>query len=216
MEGMIEAFKHFQDYLAPMLRLKPGERAVYLHLLRHTRMEGQRKGLFTAQELADGAGLTRVTARAYLLSLSRKGCVRRRRSQRKQEIEVLLPEEAVKRLGLKDFKDAWQTPCRGQNKVWYERIVKREVGRCFYCRRKLQAGDLEFDHIVPLSRGGWPSEDNVVVCCLRCNGWKGVGTAEHLLNLLQRQGILTGPQVRARKRRLKQLRVQGEKRREAA
>jgi 5-methylcytosine-specific restriction endonuclease McrA len=34
-------------------------------------------------------------------------------------------------------------------------------------------GDLTLDHVVPRSRGGRTSWDNVVCCCRRCNAKKG-------------------------------------------
>jgi 5-methylcytosine-specific restriction endonuclease McrA len=43
-------------------------------------------------------------------------------------------------------------------------------GRCYYCglERKLTQ-----DHVVPLSKGGSHSKDNVVAACRSCNSSKG-------------------------------------------
>ena len=52
--------------------------------------------------------------------------------------------------------------------------VKREVwardqGQCVKC----SAGDyLEFDHIIPYTKGGAPTVNNVQLLCRRCNGLK--------------------------------------------
>jgi 5-methylcytosine-specific restriction endonuclease McrA len=48
-------------------------------------------------------------------------------------------------------------------------IFGRDANRCQYC-----AGPAEsIDHVVPRSRGGLHTWDNVVACCRRCNVRKG-------------------------------------------
>jgi len=44
-------------------------------------------------------------------------------------------------------------------------------GRCAYCRRN--GGALHRDHVVPLSRGGFDTPQNVVPSCASCNLSKG-------------------------------------------
>ncbi|MFQ5700811.1 MAG: HNH endonuclease [Acidobacteriota bacterium] len=52
-------------------------------------------------------------------------------------------------------------------------IYFRDRNRCQYCGRRFPTRDLNLDHVVPLSRGGRSTWDNVVCCCLECNGRKG-------------------------------------------
>jgi 5-methylcytosine-specific restriction endonuclease McrA len=48
-------------------------------------------------------------------------------------------------------------------------VFVRDEGRCQYC-----GGPAEnLDHVVPRSRGGDHTWENVVACCRRCNGRKG-------------------------------------------
>lgn len=47
----------------------------------------------------------------------------------------------------------------------------RSGGVCVYCGRKVSSVNL--DHVRPKSRGGDNSGDNLVLCCLGCNGVKG-------------------------------------------
>jgi 5-methylcytosine-specific restriction endonuclease McrA len=49
-------------------------------------------------------------------------------------------------------------------------IRDKAKGRCFYCRVK---GPLALDHIIPISKGGPHSRDNVVMACRSCNSSKG-------------------------------------------
>ena len=52
-------------------------------------------------------------------------------------------------------------------------IFFRDRNRCQYCGRVFMQRDLNLDHVVPLSRGGLSSWDNVVCACIVCNGQKG-------------------------------------------
>lgn len=55
-------------------------------------------------------------------------------------------------------------------------ILKRDGHRCAYCGR----GDvtLTLDHIIPRSRGGTDSWENLVAACTNCNNKKGDRTPE--------------------------------------
>jgi len=52
-------------------------------------------------------------------------------------------------------------------------IFYRDRNRCQYCGDKFQTRDLNLDHVVPLSRGGKSTWENVVCCCIPCNSRKG-------------------------------------------
>ena len=52
-------------------------------------------------------------------------------------------------------------------------IILRDNGRCQYCGRPHRHDELTIDHIVPISRGGRNSWDNVVTACKKCNNRKG-------------------------------------------
>ena len=48
-------------------------------------------------------------------------------------------------------------------------VLRRDGHRCAYCNRVANT----VDHVVPKSRGGKDSWQNLVACCLRCNNKKG-------------------------------------------
>lgn len=52
-------------------------------------------------------------------------------------------------------------------------IFFRDRNRCQYCGRIFPQAELNLDHVVPLSRGGLSSWDNVVCACIPCNSKKG-------------------------------------------
>lgn len=52
-------------------------------------------------------------------------------------------------------------------------LFRRDRNLCLYCGNEYQDGDLTRDHVVPRSRGGRDTWDNVVAACKRCNHQKG-------------------------------------------
>ena len=57
-------------------------------------------------------------------------------------------------------------------------ILLRDRTTCQFCRRALPASELTLDHVVPRSRGGRSSWENLVACCYQCNNHKGDRTPE--------------------------------------
>src|SRR6266498_3136267 len=52
-------------------------------------------------------------------------------------------------------------------------ILLRDRNTCQYCGELLTAGDLTLDHVLPRSRGGASTWENLVACCHSCNRRKG-------------------------------------------
>jgi 5-methylcytosine-specific restriction endonuclease McrA len=52
-------------------------------------------------------------------------------------------------------------------------ILLRDRNSCQYCGVVLAAGELTLDHVVPRSRGGTSTWENLVACCHPCNRRKG-------------------------------------------
>ncbi len=52
-------------------------------------------------------------------------------------------------------------------------VFLRDGYRCQYCGRKFRTQDLTFDHVIPRSRGGRTTWDNIVTACQSCNILKG-------------------------------------------
>jgi len=57
-------------------------------------------------------------------------------------------------------------------------IFYRDKNRCQYCGHRFATRDLNLDHVVPLSRGGKSTWENVVCCCIPCNSRKGGRTPD--------------------------------------
>ncbi|MEZ5356289.1 MAG: HNH endonuclease [Bryobacteraceae bacterium] len=57
-------------------------------------------------------------------------------------------------------------------------ILMRDRHSCQYCHRTGHHSPLTLDHVVPRSRGGDTSWENLVACCHECNNRKGNRTPE--------------------------------------
>ena len=57
-------------------------------------------------------------------------------------------------------------------------VFLRDRFRCQYCGGGYPSEDLTFDHLIPRSRGGRTTWDNVVTACQSCNLTKGNRTPE--------------------------------------
>ena len=57
-------------------------------------------------------------------------------------------------------------------------LFRRDGHICLYCGEKFRSTLLTRDHVLPISRGGHDSWENVVTACFRCNNQKGNKTPE--------------------------------------
>jgi 5-methylcytosine-specific restriction endonuclease McrA len=57
-------------------------------------------------------------------------------------------------------------------------IYARDENTCQYCGKRFRRAELNLDHVVPRSRGGSTSWENVVCSCIRCNLRKGGRTPD--------------------------------------
>ncbi len=65
-------------------------------------------------------------------------------------------------------------------------VLARDQYTCQYCGAQPGASELTLDHVIPRSRGGSKTWENVVACCRRCNQRKGDRTpAEAHMRLLR-------------------------------
>ncbi len=65
-----------------------------------------------------------------------------------------------------------------------QNIFKRDGGKCQYCG---STKDLTLDHVIPRSKGGRSSWDNLVSACKNCNSKKGDFTPEEANMPLKRR-----------------------------
>lgn len=54
-------------------------------------------------------------------------------------------------------------------RVWSDLVKSKELVECHWCRRFFPASEIEFDHIVPVSKGGLHILENMCAACVPCN-----------------------------------------------
>ena len=209
------AWKQLEDVLVPRLRLSVVDRAVYSHLVRHSRLEGKARLHFSIYWLARGACLSSATVREAVRRLVAQGVLRLvERSKAGHVVDVRLPEEIrgarMGRTGLRErgrlsrVADLKETDFL-QSRELREAIHAREGGVCFYCLRRVTARVRCLDHVVPRVRLGRNSYRNLVSSCGDCNSQKGEEQAGNFLRKLYREGRLTAEELTGRLRALEAL-----------
>lgn len=209
----VEVWKEFED-LAARLALNVIERAVYSHLLRHTRLEGKLRLRFTLPELSRKVRISRGPVRDALHRLAGHGALRFiERSYAGHLIEVRLPAE-VPAARRKTETSAQSKPIAEPNlehtdflrtPTLRRAIHAREGSKCFYCLRRIPRRTHCLDHVVPRVRSGQNSYRNLVSCCAQCNWQKRDHTAQDFLRELYREERLSRKDLSARLEALRAL-----------
>ncbi|HEX4129382.1 MAG TPA: HNH endonuclease [Pirellulales bacterium] len=57
-------------------------------------------------------------------------------------------------------------------------IFARDGNRCQYCGKRFPTSELSLDHVIPRSRGGDTTWENIVCSCVKCNVRKGGRTPQ--------------------------------------
>ena len=63
--------------------------------------------------------------------------------------------------------------CAARRALSRKNILLRDRNTCQYCATVLPSSELTLDHVIPRSRGGSSTWENLVACCHECNRRKG-------------------------------------------
>jgi 5-methylcytosine-specific restriction endonuclease McrA len=78
---------------------------------------------------------------------------------------------------------------RHSRAVSRKNIMVRDQNTCQYCRMPFAPAKLTLDHVIPRSRGGRSTWENLAACCYPCNNRKGDRTPEEAgMVLLKKPG----------------------------
>ena len=68
-------------------------------------------------------------------------------------------------------------------------VIARDGNHCVFCDEDLTGAEVHLDHIIPESKGGTTTYDNLQVTCRRCNLAKGVLTEAEFTTRLRQRAI---------------------------
>lgn len=79
--------------------------------------------------------------------------------------DVIAIPEVIRLLGYAEYR-------RREPKMTRRNVFLRDKNICQYCGKRFKTSELSLDHIVPKSRGGKLTWDNIVCACVKCNTHK--------------------------------------------
>jgi len=68
-------------------------------------------------------------------------------------------------------------------------VIDRDGPRCVYCDEDLTNAEIHLDHVIPESKGGLTSLNNLQVTCRKCNLAKGALTESEFTNRLRTRAL---------------------------
>lgn len=99
--------------------------------------------------------------------------VTRKPSARAQAAEAKAKRRA-ERQALRDLRSATIRGATQGEPVYRNDIIDRDLRTCHLCgKTHLEDHEIHLDHVIPLSKGGTHTADNVKVACAPCNLRKG-------------------------------------------
>jgi hypothetical protein len=178
-------------YLQPILT--PYEAAFYWHMLVKCLMGNRSQfGVFSTYKLGTGVVLSSRTAQAsavspnqisvVLAALEQKGAISRAGEPGRDgtPYRINLPEEIPSCVEAMQSANTLQsetgTPLDELKRLDYYNvksnrisIFERDGYKCYKCGKQLTRFDATLDHLLPVSKGGDNSYNNLSTCCLSCN-----------------------------------------------
>lgn len=194
-------YSEIEDLLIPSLTLDAWDRALYYHLLRHTRLKGKDSGIFAIGPLSKATSISDIKVREVIRALHHKGCLRiEDRSRQGHLIFVLLPSEipgVVPPVSVSQPLDPLSIDFFS-GRQYLEALLRRENWACFFCLKRLNKDSCELDHLIPQKEFVDNSYKNIVVACHTCNKAKGDQSAGDFLRTLYRTAALNESEFQQR------------------
>lgn len=205
----------FQDYLAP--RLDTYEQAIYLYIVRHSRLIGQDEVVIgfrsASKALAMGSGklgrpMSDRSCYEKLRALCEKGFVQNLgTTHRGTKVKAFLPEEIHGLISIPNVDPAINIEDIDffTNPEYKALLLVREANLCFYCLQALDENNFVAEHVVSRPKGS-NSYRNLVAACRQCNNRKSSVSAEDFLRTLYRERLLSTDEFENRISHLERLR----------
>ena len=183
-KDLSQIIEQFVDFLMP--ELTPHEASLYIFLLRNSYLKNEKLDVRIGQRtiaVKYGQGpMKSVPSRQHILRqlkmLEGKGAIKIGDTNREGTLyTVILPKDCPSVLEkmsktIKSEEDYFTDPNRRKE------IFERDKWVCYYCGEEVAEKNATLDHLVPQSKGGKHTKDNLKTCCLMCNAIKSGKTYE--------------------------------------
>lgn len=182
-----ELIKEIVSYLQPLLT--PYETAYYWHIFTKTIIETKRQeGVFSIRGLCTGvvwpsratqaSAVPQKVVSEIMASLEAKGVIVKigETTRSGSAYKVCIPEQIEACREMMKQATSKNIVSDVDEKIDYYNIKENRISlyerdgyTCYKCGKLLTRWDATLDHILPISRGGKNTRDNLITCCLLCN-----------------------------------------------
>ncbi len=184
--------EQFVDFLMPALT--PYEASLYIFFLRNSYIKNNSPEIRIGKRtIAENISSVRATTTNYAQvtklvdGLEEKGCIKIGNTNRDGTLySIFLPEEIP---SVKEKLTITKEPVEEDyftNPEKRKEIFERDKYICFYCGEKVTPENSTLDHLVPQSKGGKHTKENLKTSCLVCNSIKSGKTYEEAAPYLLR------------------------------
>lgn len=143
-----------------VVKIRPGVGVLHIHR-RNLAMPGEIIATHIPGETARKAYLQEQKER--LLAIEKKAIAAKiKERHRRRELEKIITQELIDSGEL--FGDQPKRPPIPRDVV--DAVYRRDGGRCVYCG---STDNLQLDHIIPFSKGGATTLENLQLLCQKCN-----------------------------------------------
>lgn len=127
-------------------------------------------------------GVSVISARRAMTMVCKGvACVQEVSPYKVRTDKMVLPVPSVIRLNY------YRKVPRPSRSLTRKQVLLRDGYVCQYCGKKFPVGELTLDHVMPQSRGGGDTWENLVTACFPCNNKKRACTPEEAgMKLLRR------------------------------
>ena len=133
--------RNIEIHLFPKMECDPWERAMYYHLLTHTRISNREQHLFGVIALEGTTKMSRYKVRETIRSMDQKGCIQIvERNRNGHMIKVLFPSE-IEGIVVESEDETVGIDIEEvdfyKGRQYLDALLERDSGRCIYCLKKL-------------------------------------------------------------------------------
>jgi len=183
-DNLQKIIEQFVDFLMPALT--PYEASLYIFFLRNSHIKNNSPEIRIGKRtIAENISSVRATTTNYAQvtklvdGLEEKGCIKIGDTNRDGTLyNIFLPEEIP---SVKEKLAITADPVEEDfftNPEKRKEIFKRDKYTCFYCGEKVTPENSTLDHLVPQSKDGKHTKENLKTSCLICNSIKSGKTYE--------------------------------------